>query len=653
MFINMKLIITLLTIISAYCIILLTGCDNKTGHTISSPDGKILISVELQEDGNIVYNASYQGEPVLVRSRLGIQWEESSQSENLSLAEVSPVTELSDHYQLFYGKKKECSYTANKRIFTFTQDGRDTLQVIFQVSDDGFAFRYSFPGRSDTQKKITRELTSFNLTEDAKVWIQPRARSKTGWNGVNPSYEEHYLVDTLLSRLTRNDSGWVFPVLVHTSNCWVHLTESWPDSGYCGSHLNKGEKAAELVISFPEPTEGFTNGVVYPESVLPWTTPWRIVTLGQLSTIAESTLGTDMATPPPEGDYDYVKPGRASWSWALMKDPSVNYTTQHEFISYASKMGWEYCLIDVNWDTQIGWNKIKELAEFARSMNVGLILWYNSAGDWNTVPYHPKDLLLTTENRKKEFARLHSTGIKGVKVDFFGGDGQSMMDYYQDILRDAHAFQLMVNCHGATLPRGLQRTHPNLVSMESVRGFEYATFGQETAERVPVKSTILPFTRNTYDPMDFTPVCFNEYDNNHRITGNAAELAQAVLFLSGIQHYAETPQGMENVPGFVREMMSKIPVSWDETRYVDGYPGKYVVLARRTGNVWYIAGINAEANMKTFSFSLPFVGDQKAILITEGTDLRTFRKEEIMLHDETPVNLEIRPNGGFVIRTGP
>ena len=189
-----------------------------------------------------------------------------------------------------------------------------------------------------------------------------------------------------------------------------------------------------------------------------------------------------------------------------MKDQSVNYEVQKEFIGYAAEMGWEYCLIDVGWDTTIGWEKIAELAAMAAGKNVGLILWYNSAGDWNTVPYHPKDKLLTHESRMEEFARLKALGIRGIKVDFFGGDGQSMMDYYQDLLADAHEFHLMVNCHGSTLPRGLHRTWPNLVSMEAVRGLEFATFGQESADRVPSKATTLAFTRNAFDPMDFTPL---------------------------------------------------------------------------------------------------------------------------------------------------
>jgi len=367
----------------------------------------------------------------------------------------------------------------------------------------------------------------------------------------------------------------------------------------------------------------------------------------------ESMLGTDLARPAMPGDFSFVRPGRAAWSWALMKDQSVNYEMQKRFIDYAAEMRWEYCLIDVNWDTTIGWDKIEDLARFARKKNVGLILWYNSAGDWNTVPYHPKDRLLTHESRSEEFSKLEALGIKGIKVDFFGGDGQSMMNYYQDILADAQEHHLMVNCHGSTLPRGLQRTWPNLVSMEAIRGFEYATFGQENADRVPSKATTVMFTRNAFDPMDFTPVCFTSYDNFERVTGNGAELAMAVLFLSGVQHYAETPEGMAEMPEYVKKLMSAIPVAWDETRYVDGYPGRYVVIARRTGKVWYVAGINADNEKRKMMLKMPFTDIQKGIIVTEGDTKRSFRLGSVTLNNDKNIEAVMNPEGGFVMRFDP
>jgi len=558
-----------------------SGCASSKTVVMTAPEGRIKVVFNLSRSGQPVYTVLYSDTPVITDGHLGLVRNDADFSSGLRLDSVSGPLEIADRYTLLHGKKSEAFCHALKHTIHLSGSSGEAIDIIFQVSDDGFAFCYFFPGQSEEMKYITAEKSSFGFAEGTMAWIQPRAASKSGWNQTNPSYEENYLMEEPLATMAADTNGWVFPALFRSGSCWVNLTESWPDRNYCGSHLVKGVEADEMVIAFPESSEGYTNAAVYPQSVLPWQTPWRIVTMGvNPGVIAESTHGTDLALPPREGDFSYVSPGRAAWSWALMKDHSVNFEMQKQFIIYASEMGWEYCLIDVNWDTTIGWEKIAELAKLAEEKNVGLILWYNSAGDWNTVTYHPKDRLLTHDSREEEFSRLESLGIRGIKVDFFGGDGQSMMDYYQDIIADAHNHRLVVNCHGSTLPRGLQRTWPNLVSMEAIRGFEFATFDQATADLVASKATTLAFTRNAFDPMDFTPVCFTEYDNFERITGNGAELALAVLFLSGVQHYAETPRGMATVPDYTREMMSKIPVTWDETRFVDGYPGKYIVIAR-------------------------------------------------------------------------
>ena len=628
-----------------------SGCASEKTTMMTGPDGRIKVAFNLTGDGQPVYTVLYNDTAVITEGRLGLARRDADFSAGLKLDSVTGPAEVMESYTLLHGKKRDATYSALRHTVHLSGTSGEAMDIIFQVSNDGLAFCYKFPGVSEELKYISAESTSFGFAEGTIAWIQPRAASKSGWNMTNPSYEENYMMSVPLAAVAADTNGWVFPALFRSGNCWVNLTESWPDRNYCGSHLAKGDGADEMVISFPELTEGYTGRSVLPQSALPWQTPWRIVTLGPTpAVIAESTHGIDLAMPPQEDDFSYVRPGRAAWSWALMKDRSVNYEVQKRFIAYAAEMDWEYCLIDVNWDKTIGWDRIAELARLAEEKKVGLILWYNSAGDWNTVTYHPKDRLLTHESREEEFSRLESLGIKGIKVDFFGGDGQSMMDYYQDILADAHRHKLVVNCHGSTLPRGLHRTWPNLVSMEAIRGFEFATFDQATADLVASKATTLAFTRNAFDPMDFTPVCFTQYDNFERKTGNGAELALAVLFLSGVQHYAETPQVMETVPGYVREMMSGIPVSWDETRFLDAYPGRYIVLARRTGDNWFIAGVNAGREPVKLSFRLPFNVTGTGTLVTEGEVLRSFSTATVTPDAAGNITVEISSGGGFVIK---
>jgi len=278
------------------------------------------------------------------------------------------------------------------------------------------------------------------------------------------------------------------------------------------------------------------------------------------------------------------------------------------------------------------------------------LLWYNSAGDWNTTPLTPRDKMLTAESRRAEFQMLKDAGIAGIKVDFFGGDGQSMMKYYIKILSDAAKYNLAVNFHGCTFPRGWYRTYPNLVSMEAIRGEEYVTFGQAFADHQPSHCTVIPFTRNLFDPMDFTPVNFSSIPNINRKTTGGFEIALSVLFTSGIQHIAETPDGMAAQKDFVKEYMSSLPETWEDVKFIDGYPGKYVVLARKKGDTWYIAGINGENTERKLILDIPFISHKsKGIIITDSDDNKELIKKDINF--SKTVNITMYPYGGFVIET--
>jgi hypothetical protein len=372
--------------------------------------------------------------------------------------------------------------------------------------------------------------------------------------------------------------------------------------------------------------------------------------MGDLKTIAESTLGTDLALPAVKMDQSFIKPGKASWSWIMKKDDSTIYKIQKRYVDFASDLKWQYCLIDANWDTLMGYDSVKMLADYARKKNVGIFLWYNSSGDWNTVPYHPKSKLLTHQDRMKEFGRIHAMGIKGIKVDFFGGDGQSMINYYQDILEDAAANQLMVNFHGATLPRGLHRTFPNMVSAEAIYGFEMITFSQEAADKEPEHSTMAALVRNAFDPMDFTPMNLYKVPNINRATTSAFELATAVIYLSGAQHYAESPEGMKHVPAEIQDFLRKLPASWDDVKFIDGYPGKLFVVARKKGNAWYVAGINGENVPKSLALDLSFLGARTGKLISSGSDTHdepSFTTAET--RSSGKVEVSVRGNDGFVM----
>lgn len=627
----------------------LFSCNTSNTNSISSPDKRLSVEIKLSETGEVIYNIAFDGKIVLEDSKLGLSMADADFSSNLTLTNVSETKTVKDEYDLLTGKQSHYTYSALQTTFSFLNANQIAMDIIFQLSNNGLAFRYAFPNSSDSLKTITSEATSYRFPENSKCWLQPMSVAKTGWCETNPSYEEYYEKEITPGSPSPLGAGWVYPALFKTDSTYLLISETGLGRNYCGTKLIPSGNSNEYNVGFPDSREAFTNGNVNPAVLLPAETPWRIIAIGSLADIAESTLGTDLAEPEIDMDFSFVKPGIASWSWALLKDNSVNYKTQKEFIDYAADMNWSYCLVDVNWNSQIGYDKIAELADYAKEKNVGLILWYNSSGDWNSTVYHPKSMLLTKEAREKEFAKIQEMGIVGIKVDFFGGDGQSMIKYYLDIFEDAAKYNLMVNCHGATLPRGWQRTYPNVVTMESIRGFEFLTFEQANANHGPSHCALLPFTRNVYDPMDFTPMCLYKIPNINRLTTSGFELALATLFTSGIQHIAETPHGMSMVPDFVKEYLQNLPSQWISSKLIDGEPAKLAIMAREAKNGWYISGINGENNEKEVHLNLAFVNKSSGVIITDGEDPLSFEKKDIKLHENSKMKVKMKPYGGFVI----
>lgn len=617
-------------------------------QTISSPDSRTAVKFALLS-GRPVYSVYFDNKVIIDQAQLGIKTNKEDFAKDLQLTKTSPASLVTDNYTMVNAKKEKISYTANKKTFTLKNRQGQSIMILFQISNDGIAFRYHVPGKKGSLATVTKEYTSYKLSPSAKAWLQPKAEAQTGWEHTNPSYEENYQQDIAVGAPSK--TGWVYPALFKTDDIWLAITETGMDGRYCGTFLRNENGSTEYQISFPDAREIFTRKGLLPSFSGDIYTPWRIITLGSLKTITESTLGTDLAIPAVKlKDDSFIKPGKSSWSWIMSKDDAIVYDEQKRYIDFAADMKWQYCLIDVNWDTKIGYEKIAELASYAAAKNVGLILWYNSAGSWNTVPYHPKDKLLTSASRRAEFSRIHQMGIKGIKVDFFNGDGQSMIAYYTDILKDAADYNLLVNFHGATLPRGWARTYPQLMTTEAVKGFEMITFEQGAADVEANHATMLPFTRNLFDPMDFTPMNLYKIPTQVvRRTTSAFELATSVVFLSGIQHYAESADGMKHMPDYIKDFLRTLPDHWEDVKLIDGNPGKLVVIARKSGNKWYLAGMNGELKEKNLSLDLSVLGKDKGTLYTDGTQPLTFAKQEVSLPADKKLEIKIQGNGGFVM----
>lgn len=616
---------------------------------IASPDGAVRVTVALAAGGRPTYAVRYREAELLRPSRLGVQLAGADLSQNLTLQSAGKTEPVAERYDLATDKRAHCRYAANRRIIRFAGTAGPTLSVVFQVSNDGVAFQYLLEGKAKDVQKITAEKTTFHLPTAAKGWLHPHAVARTGWAKTQPSYEEYYQMGIAAGTPSTLGQGWSFPALFEAGGHWVLLTEAGMGRTYCGSHLAHAAPDAEYGVAFAQEAERTTpEAALLPEGRLPWRTPWRVVEVGpSLAPLVESTLTTDLSAPAKALPVAVGQPGKSSWSWVLLGDDKTTYDVQRQFIDYAASMRWDYCLVDALWDKQIGYDKMQELATYARTKNVGLLAWYNSNGHWNEAPQTPTNVLFDPASRRKEFARLQQMGIKGVKIDFFGGDGQSFMNYYQDLLTDAAQAGLLVNFHGTTIPRGWNRTYPNLMTMEAVRGFEFLTFDQANTDQEPTHCAVLPFTRNAVGPMDFTPMAFSEIRGKQRRTSNAFELALSVLFQSGIQHYAEIPAGMAAQPTYVQDFVRNLPKRWDDVKFLDGYPGQFAVLARQAAGRWYVAGINATDAPKEVVLDLAKLGLSTGTLITDGDTNRNFATRPL---GSGPLRLTLPARGGFVVQ---
>ena len=629
---------------------LVTPVTAATIATLNSPNNELTLKLDYGESGALRYQLERQDSVVIQPSALGLKLNNTDFKDGLTVVSVTPAATVANTYTLHHGKQHDIRYEAAETIVQVQNAEQYALQLRFRLSNDGLAYRYELPGKSEDSRVVMQEYSAIRFAPETKGWLQPKAAAQSGWMNTNPSYEEEYLSGAVTDLKTPYNHGWVYPALFQYQQYFVVVSEAGVPAGYAASHLTSDQRG-NFTISFPHRDETITNGAVLPESTLPFHSPWRLVLVGDLATIAESTLGTDLAEPETLSETSFIQPGVAAWSWGLLKDESVNYQTQKQFIDYAADMHWRYVLVDVNWDRNIGYAGIAELADYAANKKVRLWLWFNSSGAWNKTVYSPKSALLTQADRQAIFSKLKQMGIAGIKVDFFPGDGAAVWDYFKGILSDAADYGLMVNFHGVTLPRGLQRTYPNLMTAEGIKGQEMITFFQDFADRQAFHATLQPFTRNLFDPMDFTPLVLGDIPNIERRTSNSFELAETVLFYSGVQHLVTTPEQMANVEPHVKRFLQSLPTTWDETRLIDGHPGEYVVLARRSGCQWYIAGINAADKPRTAKIDTARFAFSEATLLYQGNTPRETELHTYTQNTDANLKVAMQPNGGFVLIT--
>lgn len=621
---------------------------------ISSPDNKLQADINL-ENGELTYSVRYKERIILEDSPLGLITNVSDFSRNLILVETNETT-IQHSYQEPKIKQSRVDYLANEVTCTYETTEKEQFSITFRVSNHDIAFRYSLAQNGETARCIIeKELTGFNFPSFTTTFLTPQATPMIGWMRTKPSYEEEYLPDEPIGTPSRYGLGYTFPGLFHVGdNGWALLSETGVDSHYCGSKLSEGTAEGLYTIAYPEEGENNSIGNANPAIPLPGVTPWRTITVGDnLKPIVETTIAFDLVEPLYEPSREY-RFGRSTWSWLLWQDGSINYDDQKSFIDLSAEMGYELVLIDNWWESRIGKEKIEQLAQYAASKNVGIALWYNSNGFWSDAPQGPKNRMNRSVVRKKEMAWMQSIGVKGIKVDFFGGDKQETMKLYEEILSDANDYGLTVIFHGCTLPRGWERMYPNFAGSEAVLASENLIFTQHANDHEAYNAALHPFIRNSVASMDFGPVLLNKRHNRNndggttRRTTETFQMATAVLFQSPIQNFGITPNNLTEQPSFVIDFMKKIPTLWDETLLIDGYPGKYVVLARRHGEQWYVAGINAGKEEKMITLRLPMLTGKSLLLYNDRND-RTAQLLQQKLTAKGELVVTLQPEGGFIV----
>ncbi|MFN4364887.1 glycoside hydrolase family 97 catalytic domain-containing protein [Chryseobacterium hispalense] len=620
---------------------------------VISPDGKLKLNV-FSENGKALYNVTFQGKVMLEKSPLGLITNESDFSQNLKFTD-SKKDKVSKTYINEKIKKSQVDYNANSLTINFINADQLSISIEFQVSNNNIAFRYHLlPMKDRLSAVVQSEITGYRFPAQTTTFLSPMMKPMTGFARTAPSYESGYKADAELG--AKADYGYVFPGLFHLGNDgWILLSETGVNSLYCASHLETTADKSLYKVAYPDMAENNGFGSTGAAISLPASTPWRTITVGEsLKPIVETTVPFDVVEPmyEPSQKYDF---GKSTWSWILWQDNSMNYDDQVKFIDLAAALNFQFILMDALWDKNIGKERMKELVQYAKSKNVGVMLWYNSNGAANDAPMGPRNKMSSSVERKKEMKWLKEVGVKGLKVDFFGGDKQETMRLYEDILSDANDFGLTIIFHGTTLPRGWEVMYPNYAGSEAVLASEMLYFSEDLRKQEAFFASLHPFIRNTVGSMEFGGTFLNKFltksnkDKNKRYTTDGFQLATAVLFQNPVQMFAVMPNNLTDALKFQLDFMKEIPTLWDETVFIDGYPGKYSVIGRRHHDQWYVAGINAEKTVKKLKISLPMFTGKTVKLINDDAQGSSSEKE-LKISKNGDFTVEIQPNGGFVLR---
>lgn len=640
-----------------YLLVTVVGLIASANATeIGSPSGNLIVTTFEGPGGTILYSVSINGKTVIEDTPLGLVTDFADLSKGMR--EVGyDINKVQRTYTQDKIKKSKVDVNAIEAIMKYEGEGGKKLNIEWHVSDNGVAYRYTVPKQMGKGSMIVKEeKSSFDFPDGTTTFLTSQSDPMVGWMRTKPSYEELYVVDAPMNQKSEFGHGYTFPALFKTPDgIWTLITETGVDGYYCGSRLSDYEDG-RYTIAYPMAEENNGNGLPTPGVKVPGSTPWRVMAIGEtLAPIVETTLTWDLVEPKYELPKGKARTGKGTWSWIIWQDGSINYDDQVKYIDFAADMGYDNVLIDNWWDTNIGEEKIEELIKYAKSKGVHVTLWYSSSGSWNDIEQGPINRMDRPIERKKWMKWMRDNGVDAVKIDFFGGDKQETMRLYEDILSDAADYGIDVVFHGCTLPRGWERMYPNFVGAEAVLASENLIFEQAFCDKEALHATLHPFIRNAAAIMEYGGSPLNKHfskDNksgNTRHTTDSFEIATSVLFQNPVQYFALAPNNLTDAPAVAIDFLKNVPTTWDDTKYIAGYPGKYAVVARRHGDTWYVAGVSNLDKPEKLELDLS--------MFEKGTQLKMINDDkkgepvitDLNIKDPQKVTVTINPQSGFVL----
>ncbi len=619
-------------------------------YQVKSPDQKIAVS--LKNGDELSYSVLFNGKSVLLESELGFELKvEAPMNKGFAVIGKKEQTINETWKPVVKSKHAEVLNYCNELTLLLKEKTGPMrqMELTIRVYNDGIAFRSKlFRSEKNGHRQITKELTTFNIPGTPKAWVVEY--------GKYSSSQESEFFERPLSYVTDKTIAGLPFLMDYGNNCWVAITEAVIDN-YPAFYIGTNGKENDLTTKLaPLPGED-ASGVKarFDDEVY---TPWRVVMIGETpGVLIESEIIQNLNAPCAIADPSWIKPGISAWDHWWSGEVKMEMPVIKQYIDLASQMGWPYMLVDWQWYGKFNtpeaditkWAPqidMPEIISYAKSKNVKILVWlYNSDVNRNSA-------------YKKAFPIYQKWGIAGVKIDFMDRDDQDMVNWYHDIIKCAAENHLMVDFHGAYKPDGIIRTYPNMITREGVMGNEYYKFSEKMSPEHNVK---LAFTRMLAGQMDYTPGAFLNVTKEQfkkqvpAIVWNtrAAELSKFVIYESPLTVVCDHPDHILNQPG--SDFLKIVPTTWDDIRFLAGYPGEFVSIAKKTGSDWFV-GVMNNSKEKEVTIKLDFIKAGEHV-IDIWADAKDANKEPKNLKISSQkvkagdlLKIKLANNGGWVAR---